>query len=225
MGRDREPSRLVKFSVRRRHRARDLPGGWRIIRHPGQGRNRRDLVPAGHGRRVRPGRGHPHLELLRFALSTTHVATGSILGTGSARRAPRCAGASPVVWRSPDDHHSRGRARRRRDVGASAVCSAVLLARSPSSSSRRPRDRLLSPLAPREIGRTTPTSTPTGRTSTVERYHPARRRDPALREPDMHQLARPSGLLEVLVAGMIPGAGLPVPIRHRHPLPRLWRGR
>ena len=38
---------------------------------------------------------------LGFALSTTQVATGSILGSGVGKPGARCGGVSPAGWSSP----------------------------------------------------------------------------------------------------------------------------
>ena len=72
-------------------------GGWRIIRTLGKG-----LVeissPQGMAAECSSAAVILASSHLGFALSTTHVATGSILGSGSAGPAPRCGGGSPGGW-------------------------------------------------------------------------------------------------------------------------------
>jgi PiT family inorganic phosphate transporter len=75
-------------------------GGWRVIRTLGKG-----LVeiasPQGMAAEASSAAIILSSSHLGMALSTTQVATGSILGSRLARRAPRFDGASPAGWRSP----------------------------------------------------------------------------------------------------------------------------
>ena len=87
-------------------------GGWRIIRTLGKG-----LVeiapPQGFSADASSASIILTSSVAGMPLSTTHVATGSILGTGVGRRAPRSAGRSPDGWSSPGHHASRRRPCRR----------------------------------------------------------------------------------------------------------------
>ena len=75
-------------------------GGWRIIRTLGKGlveiTSPQGMAAESSSAAVILASSH-----LGFALSTTHVATGSILGIGIGKPARRCAGASPAGWSSP----------------------------------------------------------------------------------------------------------------------------
>ena len=104
--------------MRRRSRSAPTVGGWRIIRTLGKGiieiEPRQGTAAQGSAAAVILASSQ-----LGFALSTTHVATGSILGTR-----PRQARARTVRWRRrrPDGrglvHHAAdGRARRCRSPG------------------------------------------------------------------------------------------------------------
>ena len=89
----------VKFSCAIAIAAGTYVGGWRVIRTLGKG-----LVeispPQGMAAESASAAVILTSSHLGFALSTTHVATGSILGSGVGRRAPRSGGASPAGWSS-----------------------------------------------------------------------------------------------------------------------------
>jgi inorganic phosphate transporter, PiT family len=72
-------------------------GGWRVIRTLGKG-----LVeiesPQGLAAEASSAAVILTSSAAGMALSTTHVATGSILGSGVGKPARRCAGRSPVAW-------------------------------------------------------------------------------------------------------------------------------
>lgn len=75
-------------------------GGWRVIRALGKGLVE---IESPQGMASESASAAVILSSTNFgySLSTTHVATGSILGSGSARKAPWCAGTSPAAWWPP----------------------------------------------------------------------------------------------------------------------------
>ena len=75
-------------------------GGWRVIRTLGKG-----LVEIEAPQGMAAESSSAAVILLSshfgYSLSTTHVATGSILGTGLGKKGPRSGGMSPDEWRRP----------------------------------------------------------------------------------------------------------------------------
>ena len=126
----------VKVTCAPGDRAGHLPRWLADHPHPRQGSGR-DLPAAGDGGRVGSAAVILSSSHLGFALSTTHVATGSILGSGVGRGAPvrwKVAGRMVIAWAItlPVGRSRRGtdvvhRRQHRRGVGA-IVISAILVA-------------------------------------------------------------------------------------------------
>ena len=95
-------------------------GGWRIIRTMGKGIT--EIEP----RQGTAAQGAAAAVILAssqlgFALSTTHVATGSILGSGLGKPGATCAGGSPAGWPWPGSSRSRWRRWSARPPGRSVT--------------------------------------------------------------------------------------------------------
>ena len=139
----------VKFSAAGAIAARHLPRRLADHPHPGQGAGRHHPPPGHVERRQRPRPCCSRRATSGFALSTTHVATGSVLGGGLGRGTPvrwSTAGRMVTAWATTFPIAGPGG---RAACGGSATASAGRSARSSSSRSSRRSRRGSSALAPR----------------------------------------------------------------------------
>ena len=119
--RDPEPQTWVIFACGITIALGTYMGGWRIIRTLGKGLT--DVKPAqGFSAETSTAATILASSALGFALSTTQVASGSVIGSGLGRRG------STVRWRTVGPHHGRlavhppRRRSRRRRVPRSSSC-------------------------------------------------------------------------------------------------------
>ena len=75
-------------------------GGWRIIRTMGKGLTEIES-PQGMAAEASSASAILLSSHFGYSLSTTQVATGSILGLGRGPAGPRCAGTWPAAWSRP----------------------------------------------------------------------------------------------------------------------------